>query len=358
MNIINLVMIVKNEELKIERCIVSVKDLVDKIIIIDTGSTDKTKEVALKLGAIVYDYKWDDNFSNARNYGLKKSDSDWNLILDADEFITKFDKISIKKFMNNNKKIIGRIKIVNLFEKNEEIKKSTLYLSRLAPKGVYFEGAIHEQLDQTIPRKIIDIEITHDGYLKMDKFDRNIKLILDDLSKNNDDAYMNYQAAKTYYLNGNYDQADLYFKKFYNNFDINKDMFFKEAIVLYLYNMIETKNFEMGLFCINNVFDILNDYCDFYFVCGVFFTELVLFDTEKYISYYENIELSYLNALEIGENKCFAESVEGTGSYLAAFNLGLFYELNGDINNSIKYYKLSGEYGYDKANKRIDMINI
>lgn len=67
---LSLVMITKNEELKLRRCLDSVKDIVDEIIIVDTGSTDKTKDIALEFDANVYDYKWDDNFSNARDYAL------------------------------------------------------------------------------------------------------------------------------------------------------------------------------------------------------------------------------------------------------------------------------------------------
>ncbi|WGX75643.1 hypothetical protein QJS64_17100 [Paraclostridium bifermentans] len=106
---------------------------------------------------------------------------------------------------------------------------------------------------------------------------------------------------------------------------------------------------------IDNVFDIMNNSCDFYFACGVFFTELVSYNPEKYMNYFNNIELCYLNALQLVENTEF-EIVEGTGTYLAAFNLGLFYELIGNCVKALKYYELSYSFNYSKALVPINRI--
>lgn len=348
LNSLSLVMIVKNEESKLRRCLNSVKNIVNEIIVVDTGSTDNTKSIALEFNAKVYDYKWDDSFANARNYAISKSSSSWNLILDADEFITGIDLKSIQEFMCNNPKSIGQVKIVNLFEQDNEIRKSISLISRLAPNGVYFSGRIHEQLDCSLPRKKVDIVLEHDGYLNTNKFDRNIALILSELNEDKNNSYLLYQAAKTYYSNKMYKEASTYFDLFYEKFDYNSDAFAKDGLILYLYNLIKLYEFEKGLKVIDSVFDIMNKYCDFYFVCGVFFTELVAYNSNKYISYFNNIELSYLNALQIGEDNN-SECVRGTGSYLASFNLGIFYEIIGDKEKSLEYYKLSAKYNYKPA---------
>lgn len=354
---LSLVMIAKNEEDKLRRCLQSVKNIVSEIIIVDTGSTDKTKDIALEFGAKVYDYKWDNNFSNARNYAISKSSGDWNLILDADEFIASINLNNVYKFMNSKDKFIGQIKIVNLFEQNDEIRKSNSFISRLAPKDVYFSGSIHEQLDCNYPREIVDIELEHDGYLNTNKFDRNIGLILNELNENSNDSYLLYQAAKTYYSNKMYKEASPYFDAFYNNFDPNIDAFVKDGLILYLYNIIKTNDLEKGFKVIDDNFDIMNKYCDFYFVCGVFFTELVASNPDKYMCYFENIELCYLNALQLGEGTD-SDSVEGTGSYLAAFNLGVFYELIVNIDKALKYYNLSSSYDYIPALKRLNSLKL
>jgi len=84
-------MIVKNEEEHLANCLNSVKDLVDEIIIVDTGSTDRTKEIAESFGAKMFDFEWCDDFSAARNESLKHATGDWVLVLDADEVLAKED---------------------------------------------------------------------------------------------------------------------------------------------------------------------------------------------------------------------------------------------------------------------------
>ena len=79
-------MIAKNEEKNIARCINSYKSIVDEIVVIDTGSTDRTIEIAQDLGAVVYNYRWNNDFAAAKNYALSKVNGDWAIVLDADEY--------------------------------------------------------------------------------------------------------------------------------------------------------------------------------------------------------------------------------------------------------------------------------
>ena len=76
---LTLSMIVKNEEQYLHGCLKSVKDVADEIIIVDTGSTDSTKDIASSFGAKIYDFDWIDDFSAARNFALEKSTGDWIL---------------------------------------------------------------------------------------------------------------------------------------------------------------------------------------------------------------------------------------------------------------------------------------
>ena len=94
---LSVAMIVRDEETLLKDCLESVK-WADEIIIVDTGSIDKTKEIALQYTDKVYDYVWNGNFSKARNFGLEKCTKDWILILDADERIT--DPKGLKILMN------------------------------------------------------------------------------------------------------------------------------------------------------------------------------------------------------------------------------------------------------------------
>lgn len=82
---ISLCMIVKNEEKTIERCLNSCKNLFDEIVIVDTGSTDKTKQIAQKFTEKIYYFNWQDDFSLARNYAFKQATCDYIMWLDADD---------------------------------------------------------------------------------------------------------------------------------------------------------------------------------------------------------------------------------------------------------------------------------
>lgn len=94
---VSLCMIVKNEQDCLAGCLNSVKPVVDEMIVVDTGSDDKTIEIARIFGAKVYDFKWNGDFSEARNFSLSKASGNWILLLDADEVISSFDYEAFRK---------------------------------------------------------------------------------------------------------------------------------------------------------------------------------------------------------------------------------------------------------------------
>ena len=97
MNTISLCLIVKNEEAVLEKCLDSVKDIVDEIIIVDTGSTDNTKVIAERYYAKIYDFKWCNDFSKARNYSFSFATKDYILWLDADDFLPEIEIQKLQK---------------------------------------------------------------------------------------------------------------------------------------------------------------------------------------------------------------------------------------------------------------------
>ena len=118
MNEISIAMIVKNEEKILDNTLRALKDNeFNDIVIVDTGSTDKTKEIAKKYTNKVYDYKWDNDFSRARNYSLTKTDNDLVLIVDADEILKSLDKDRLIRMAIQNKDKVGRIKRENAYER-------------------------------------------------------------------------------------------------------------------------------------------------------------------------------------------------------------------------------------------------
>lgn len=113
---ISLCMIVKNEEKILRRCLDSIADLVDEIIIIDTGSTDKTREIACTYTDKVYDFIWCDDFSAARNYSFSFATKDYIYTADADEVI---DDVNRARFMQLKQVLLPEIDIVQMYYANQ-----------------------------------------------------------------------------------------------------------------------------------------------------------------------------------------------------------------------------------------------
>ena len=89
---ISLCMIVKNEEAVLDRCLSSVSDLVDEIIVVDTGSTDSSREIAARFTEKVFDFPWRDDFAAARNESFSHASMDYCMWLDADDVLLESDR--------------------------------------------------------------------------------------------------------------------------------------------------------------------------------------------------------------------------------------------------------------------------
>ncbi|MCR4674261.1 MAG: glycosyltransferase family 2 protein [Lachnospiraceae bacterium] len=109
---VSLCMIVKNEEKVLDRCLSSMADLMDEIIIVDTGSTDRTKEVAKKYTDKIYDFPWVDDFSLARNFAFKHAVCDYIYSADADEIL---DEENRRRFLNLKSVLMSEVEIVQMW---------------------------------------------------------------------------------------------------------------------------------------------------------------------------------------------------------------------------------------------------
>ncbi|CUA80552.1 MULTISPECIES: glycosyltransferase family 2 protein [Anoxybacillus] len=354
MKTLALVMIVKNEEKHLARCLQSVQHIVDDVIIVDTGSTDGTKDIACSFGANVFHFEWVNDFSAARNYALMQSTCDWNLVLDADEYIVNDCKHIIRHFIETNERTIGRIKRIDEFVQNGEKRYAQSYLSRLLPKGVTYVGKIHEQVDSPFPRKNVDVEVYHDGYVYTNKTERNLQLLLEELSQHPTDDYVLYQVGKQYKLLMQFNVAEKYFEESYRLVPLGA--WYRHSLVIdYLYTLIANRSFEKGLQVIAQEQKRLHDSPDFHFVCGLFYMDAMFYNMERYAYVFSSIERSFIRCLEIGETDKY-DRVRGTGSFLAAYNLGVFYEVTGQMGKAIHFYKQSAHEGYEKASERLKVL--
>jgi glycosyltransferase involved in cell wall biosynthesis len=158
-------MIVKNEEKVLNRCLQSVRDLMDEIIIVDTGSTDRTKEIAAAYTEKIYDFAWIDDFAAARNFAFSKARGDYIYSADADELITEEN---YEKFKELKETLLPEIEIVQMYYGNQ-LSHGTIYNfdRELRPKlfkrqrDFIWEGAIHEMVRLSPVIYDSEIEITH-----------------------------------------------------------------------------------------------------------------------------------------------------------------------------------------------------
>lgn len=236
---ISICMITKNEEAFLANALESVKDLVQEIIVVDTGSMDKTLEIAKKYNARVFNFKWVDNFSTARNYSLEQAREPWILVLDADETISKEDCETIKKLIQNASNDIRAISIIQYNYTNDknsanfiQLEKPYMNFSGYVPAEIVrifrndpkirFEGAVHETVKESISRiggKLIrtDIPIHHFQFIKGNVKEKQLKYL--EIYEKNIDSYPNkakaYRDIAAIYFNfkEDYEKAIGYFEK-------------------------------------------------------------------------------------------------------------------------------------------------
>ena len=173
---ISLCMIVKNEERDLPRCLESARALVDEIIVVDTGSVDKTREVAERFGARVYDYTWRDDFAAARNHSIARASKQWILFLDADEELEVSQHGAIKKKLRERG--IDGLSLLVESKTAGTAGSSVHYVVRLFRnfKGIRFRGPIHESIDaRGLTFQFSSFRIYHYGYI-LDRRGRNKKI--------------------------------------------------------------------------------------------------------------------------------------------------------------------------------------
>ncbi len=217
---LTLTMIVKNEERSLEDCLKSVGGVVNEIVVVDTGSTDRTIEIAESYKAKIFKFNWVNDFSAARNYALEKSSGDWILYLDADERLSPDSIPELKRLTEREEREAYFCTIYNTGNINR-IPSIWMYV-RLFPnnKKIRFEGAVHEQIEQSIKKENFrisqsNIKIIHTGYdldkkqLKQ-KAERNLKILLNEYKKSMS-SYYAYQIGQTYGVLENGKSAIEYF---------------------------------------------------------------------------------------------------------------------------------------------------
>ncbi|MFD1675370.1 glycosyltransferase family 2 protein [Alicyclobacillus fodiniaquatilis] len=346
---LSLAMIAKDSESTIGKSLQSVKQYVDEMVVVDTGSVDGTARVAKEMGADVFTYAWKGDFSDARNCALSKASGDYCLVLDADEWIEQMDLAQTIKCLES-RSVIGQIQIRNYFDDAGEMKVYKLFISRIMPNGVYYTGRIHEQIASGLPRIQLPISAYHVGYYKTNKGERNIGLLKKELASHQDDVYLHYQIAREYRLIKEYLLAMHHYEAAFSRMS-RDEVYYADFIVGWLYTAIQTQAWELALRIFAQEQNFLGDCPDFWFVYGQFCMQYAGIEQR----YFGDIERAYLQCLTIGETSRYG-SVEGTGSFLAMYNLGVFYEVTGQQEKSIVFYGQAAALDFQPAQQRLFVL--
>ncbi|MGM7682587.1 tetratricopeptide repeat-containing glycosyltransferase family 2 protein [Cytobacillus sp. Hm23] len=175
---ISLCMIVKNEEEVLDNCLSSIAELMDEIIIVDTGSSDRTKEIAMKYTDKIYDFEWVDDFSKARNYSFLKATKDYIMWLDADDIVPNESQHKIAEIKKNlldlNPDAIMMPYQYSFDSEGRPI--LTIYRNRIVKRECNFKwyGYVHEEIK--VSGKVFKANIIIQHKKVRTKSDRNIKI--------------------------------------------------------------------------------------------------------------------------------------------------------------------------------------
>ncbi len=218
---LTLSIIVKNEEKYLRECLDSVKNVVDEIVLVDTGSTDNTIKIAEEYGAKIFNFAWVNDFSAARNFALGKSTGDWILYLDADERLDHNSISELKKLIESNSSIAYYC-TVKSYDSDESRDNSIRYLRLFAnSREIKFLGKVHEQIEPSLIKNKYqlfnsNILIHHIGYNisiegKQKKAHRNLSLLMEEYNLHKS-AYGAFQIAQSYNVLDEKESAYKYFK--------------------------------------------------------------------------------------------------------------------------------------------------
>jgi tetratricopeptide (TPR) repeat protein len=339
---ISLCMIVKNESENLPRALNSVKDYADEIIIVDTGSTDDTVEIAKSFGAKVYFYSWNDDFASARNEALRHATCDWILSMDADDEMNGEDIAKLKEYLKETDAAGLSIPIFSeLTDSSLNMKNTTVnYLVRIFKNDprIRFTRRIHEFVDQSIfdmGGKIerIDIPVFHRGYTDQktlkEKLDRNKRLVEIALDENPQDHTLWTYLGKTYFTLNDLEKAEECFRKAIEIVEGKENryvtLFFLQSAYVDLALLLSEDRMEEALEFFNKAINIDPNFPDTYYYMGMAYYNKGMFE-EAYKSFKKVFQVDVNKSLFFISNLGIRGELTLTMLQATALQLGMLKE--------------------------------
>ncbi|MDD7795328.1 tetratricopeptide repeat-containing glycosyltransferase family 2 protein [Clostridium sp. 'White wine YQ'] len=341
-NEVSLCMIVKDEEEYLATCLESVKDIVDEVIVVDTGSSDRTVAIAKNFNAKIHYYKWNNSFSDARNESLKYATKDWILILDADEELSNDSIEVLKKLLESslNEDTIYFFETLSYY--GDSIDKTSISIN-LNPRlfknnqGTHYEGEIHNQLIYSEKKYGVmcrDIKVYHYGYLNKsiyskNKKDRNITLLEEQIRKDPNNAFAHFNLGTEYARLDDSEKALQHYYKSYEKFDPRKGYSYL-LIFRIAFENCKIKDYETTLKFINIGIEHYPKFTELYFL-----RSLVYKDMNMPIKQIRELE----KCVELGEAPIQYRCILGVGDFKAYYELGNVYFNLKDYETAYNYYE-------------------
>lgn len=321
----SLCMIVKNEEDCIARCLESVKDIVDEIIIVDTGSTDRTIEICQSFKAEISKYEWNGSFADARNYGIKQAAGDWIIWLDADEEVETEDKVKLIEGTHFTDYDAINVYLINYYgeQKDENCSTDIAHTRLFRNNGIHFINKMHECLDlgHLSQERIgyLNVKVHHYGYLdpvmaKKKKSERNIKMLKQQIKDGENVYWAHYYIALEHYHRREFPQAlehaNLSILAFLQRKSLPSSMVYKLKYSI----LIAMGSLKEALSGIEKAILLYPDYVDLKFFKG-----MILYHLKQY----EHAIILFNDCINMGEDNKDYLILKGVGSFQAWYYISL-----------------------------------
>lgn len=338
---ISLALIARDEARCITRCLDSVRDLVDEMVVLDTGSVDDTIALARAAGAQVHHFTWVDDFAAARNAALDLCTGDWRLVMDADEWLSGGAE-ALRGLRTQSPEYAGAVQVES--ETNDG-QVGLAWQLRVLPIGVHYEGSVHEQPVHAGPHRQLDIRISHDGYLpeQLDrKAGRNRRLLEAALAVQPEDAYLRYQLGKDHEGSGLLDDAAAqYTRALALAAGPTRPPWVHDLVVRQLYVLGQLGRTQEGIDLADAELPHWHASADFMFEVGHVLLKHALAHPDAAGELLPLIESSWLACLELGDTLHLPGAIRGKGSHLAAQNLVMFYDVQGRGQDAARYRSMT-----------------
>jgi len=355
---ISVCIIGKNEEKNIERCLAPLMPYGFEIIYVDTGSTDRTRELAAKYTNHIYDFEWIGDFSAARNFSLSKSSHNYVLVLDCDEYLTGLDLDGLCAAIEAHPKGVGQILRRSYTGDQQGQSFSTERIDRLFHRRNYhYIYLIHEQVADIranrtdYERYDVPVEVDHVGYVgSMDekrlKTERNNALLFKEIERNPTEPYFYFQVAQSYNLIDDYENACNYYRKAFE-LPLNPDNLWVHVMAENFINAcVQTGRTEEALALYTPVYDSYSTDAGFLCCMGTLYLNQTPPQPRKAMA-------EFLSLLRMPPNP-----EQQNYMPIALYGMGFCNEMLGNFPAAVDFYRKSADKAYAPAIEKLAALGI